>query len=84
MAWAARVYIAQGRYGDASNALNWVLEFRKRRFGSKSREVADTLAQMSAVARQEGNTRRAKALLKQAQAIQGKPMGKPAKPDVRK
>jgi len=84
MVWAARVYIAQGRYGDASKALDWVLEFRKRRFGYKSQEVADTLVQMSAVARQQGNIRRAKALLKQAEAIQGKHTGKAARPGARK
>ncbi len=72
LAWEAKVYIAQGRYAEATTALGWVLGFQRRRYGYNSPQVSETLMQLSTLAKQQGDLRQAKRLLKQAEAIRSK------------
>lgn len=57
--WVAKVYASEGRFADARSALDWVLQFHKKRFGASSPQVAQTLKDLSEVCRQQGDLRAA-------------------------
>jgi serine/threonine-protein kinase len=68
--WVARVYGSEGRFADARSALDWVLQFRKKRFGARSPQVAQTLLVLSNVSRQQGDVRAAEKFEREALSIQ--------------
>ncbi|HEY9871707.1 MAG TPA: protein kinase [Candidatus Obscuribacterales bacterium] len=67
--WVARAYASEGRFAEARSALDWVLQFRKTRFGARSPQVAQTLQDLSNVARQQGDVRAAQKFEEEAHSV---------------